>query len=187
MKVLVGLGNPGRKYSKTKHNFGFWIIDSFLKVSSLTLQAGKGDYHYLKTNDYFLVKPMSYMNNSGVALLEFINYYKINIDDLLIIYDDIDLPLGTIKYKKNGGSGGHKGIESIIYQLKDDSFDRLRLGIATDEKMRPSEKYVLSPFHKTYYKEIDKIIDYALDSINYYLKSSVEETMNKFNKKKREE
>ncbi len=187
MKVLVGLGNPGRKYSNTKHNFGFWIIDSFLKGSSLTLQAGKGDYHYLKTNDYYLVKPMSYMNNSGIALSEFINYYKINIDDLLIIYDDIDLPLGTIKYKKNGGSGGHKGIESIIYQLKDDNFDRLRLGIATDETMRPSEQYVLSPFHKTYYNEIENIIDYVYDSINYYLKSSVEETMNKYNKKKKEE
>ena len=187
MKVLVGLGNPGRKYSNTKHNFGFWIVDRFLKERSLTIEEGKGDYHYLKTNEYCLVKPMSYMNNSGVALLEFMNYYKINSDDLLIMYDDIDLPLGTMKYKKRGGSGGHKGIESIIYQLKNDSFDRLRLGIGTDEKMRPSEKYVLSPFHKTYYKEINDIIDDAYDSINYYLKSSVEETMNKFNNKKREE
>tara|TARA_Y100001970_G_C14177859_1_gene828069 strand:- start:783 stop:1346 length:564 start_codon:yes stop_codon:yes gene_type:complete len=187
MKALVGLGNPGRQYSKTKHNFGFWIVDSFLKEGSLTLQAGKGDYHYLKTNDYFLVKPMSYMNNSGISLLQFISYYKINIDDLLIIYDDIDLPLGTIKYKKNGGSGGHKGIDSIIYQLKDDSFDRLRLGIATDEIMRPSEKYVLSPFHRSYQKEIENIIDNVHDSIHYYLKNSVEETMNKFNKKNRED
>ena len=183
MKVLVGLGNPGRKYSKTKHNFGFWIIECFLKHSSLTLQAGKGDYHYLKTNDYYLVKPMSYMNNSGNALFQFINYYKINIDDLLIIYDDIDLPLGMIKYKKNGGSGGHKGIESIIYQLKDDNFHRLRLGIATDGIMRPSEKYVLSSFHKSYQKEVDKIVNKSYDSINYYLTSSIEETMNKFNKK----
>ena len=77
--------------------------------------------------------------------------------------------------------------KSIIYQLKDDSFDRLRLGIATDETMRPSEQYVLSPFHKTYYNEIENIIDYVYDSINYYLKSSVEETMNKYNKKKKEE
>jgi len=183
MKVLVGLGNPGRKYSNTKHNFGFWIIDCFLKQSSLTLQAGKGDYHYIKNNDYFLVKPMSYMNNSGNALLQFINYYKINIDDLLIIYDDIDLPLGMIKYKKNGGSGGHKGIESIIYQLKDDNFHRLRLGIATDEKMRPSEKYVLSSFHKSYHIEVNNVVNKSFDSINFYLKSSIEETMNKFNKK----
>ena len=187
MKVLVGLGNPGRKYSNTKHNFGFWIIDSFLTKSSLTLQPGKGDYHYVKTNDYYLVKPMSYMNNSGIALSKFISYYKIKIDDLLIIYDDIDLSLGVIKYKQNGGSGGHKGIESIIYQLNDDSFNRLRLGIATDEKMRPSEKYVLSPFQKIYNNEIERIIDYVYESINYYLKGSVEETMNKFNKKNREE
>ena len=183
MKVLVGLGNPGSKYSNTKHNFGFWIIECFLKQSSLTLQAGKGDYHYIKTNDFYLVKPMSYMNNSGLALSQFINYYKINIDDLLIVYDDIDLSLGTIKYKKNGGSGGHKGVESIIYQLNNDNFHRLRLGIATDEKMRPLEKYVLSPFHKSDRPEIDNVINKSYDSINYYLESSIEETMNKFNKK----
>ena len=183
MKVLVGLGNPGSKYSNTKHNFGFWIIECFLKQSSLTLQTGKGDYHYIKTNDCYLVKPMSYMNNSGLALSQFINYYKIDIEDLLIVYDDIDLSLGTIKYKKNGGSGGHKGVESIIYQLKDDNFHRLRLGIATDEKRGPLEKYVLSPFHKSYQSEIDNVINNSYDSINYYLENSIEETMNKFNKK----
>tara|TARA_Y100000589_G_C27181995_1_gene641167 strand:- start:993 stop:1556 length:564 start_codon:yes stop_codon:yes gene_type:complete len=186
MKVLVGLGNPGRKYSNTKHNFGFWIIDCFLKEGSLELQAGKGDYHYIKTNDFYLVKPMSYMNNSGLALFQFVNYFKINIEDLLIIYDDIDLPLGTIKYKKSGSSGGHRGIESIIYHLKSDNFHRLRLGIATDDIMRPSEKYVLSPFHKTYKKELEDVINNSLDSINYYFKNSIEKTMNIYNKKNRE-
>ena len=117
MKVIVGLGNPGKKYLKTKHNFGFWIIDSFLKNCSLKLKPGKGDYHYEKTDNYYLVKPMSYMNNSGTALAQFISYFKIGLDKILIVYDDIDLPLGLIKYKKKGGSGGHRGIESIIYHF----------------------------------------------------------------------
>ena len=183
MKVIVGLGNPGEKYLKTKHNFGFWIIDSFLKNCSLKLKPGKGDYHYEKTDNYYLVKPMSYMNNSGIALAQFINYFKIGLDKILIVYDDIDLPLGLIKYKKKGGSGGHRGIESIIYQLKDDNFHRLRIGIATDEIMRPSEKYVLSSFHKSYGIDVDNVIKKSLDSITYYLASGIDKTMNKFNNK----
>ena len=183
MKVIVGLGNPGEKYSKTKHNFDFWIIDNILKDCSLKLKAGKGDYQYEKTNTYFLVKPMSYMNNSGIALAQFVNYFKISLDKILIVYDDIDLPLGIIKYKKKGGSGGHKGIESIIYQLKDDNFHRLRLGIATCEIMRPSEKYVLSSFHKSYSADVDNIMKKSFESINYYIKNGIDKTMNKFNNK----
>ena len=183
MKVIVGLGNPGEKYSKTKHNFGFWIIDSFLKNCSLKLKPGKGDYHYKKTDNFYLVKPMSYMNNSGIALAQFINYFKIDLDKILIVYDDIDLPLGLIKYKKKGGSGGHRGIESIIYQLNDDNFHRLRIGIATNEIMRPSEKYVLSSFHKSYGTDVDNVIKKSQDSINYYLVDGIDKTMNKFNNK----
>ena len=183
MKVIVGLGNPGVKYSKTKHNFGFWIIDSFLKNCSLKLKPGKGDYHYEKTDNYYLVKPMSYMNNSGIALAQFISYFKIGLDKILIVYDDIDLPLGLIKYKKKGGSGGHRGIESIIYQLNDDNFHRLRIGIATNEIMRPSEKYVLSSFHKSYSIDVDNVIKKSYDSINYYLAGGIDKTMNKFNNK----
>ena len=183
MKVIVGLGNPGEKYSETKHNFGFWIIDNILKDCSLKLRTGKGDYQYEKTNTCFLVKPMSYMNNSGIALAQFVNYFKISLDKILIVYDDIDLPLGIIKYKKKGGSGGHKGIESIIYQLKDDNFHRLRLGIATDEIMRPSEKYVLSSFHKSYSADVDNAMKKSFESINYYIKNGIDKTMNKFNNK----
>tara|TARA_A100001011_G_scaffold364445_1_gene415218 strand:+ start:1664 stop:2215 length:552 start_codon:yes stop_codon:yes gene_type:complete len=183
LKVIVGLGNPGEKYSKTKHNFGFWIIDSFLKNCSLKLKPGKGDYHYKKTDNYYLVKPISYMNNSGIALAQFINYFKISLDKILIVYDDIDLPLGLIKYKKKGGSGGHRGIESIIYHLNDDNFHRLRIGIATNEIMRPSEKYVLSSFHKSYSVDVDNTIKKSYDSIIYYLNDDIDKTMNEFNNK----
>ena len=115
--ILVGLGNPGDKYSRTKHNFGYRVIDSIIKKSSLKLKAGKGDYLYAQHGESFLVKPTSYMNSSGGAVNQILNYYKASVEDLVIIYDDIDLPLGTIRFKDKGGAAGHKGIENIIYQV----------------------------------------------------------------------
>ena len=180
--ILVGLGNPGTKYSSTKHNFGYWIIDSMIKKSSLKLKAGKGDYLYAKHEESFLMKPTSYMNSSGLAIKQILNYYKASIEDLIIIYDDIDLPLGTIRFKDNGGPAGHKGVENIIYQLQSESFLRLRLGIALDNyNMRPSEKYVLSPFPKEYNEEIDLVINKSIEGLEYLLDNGVTKTMNKFN------
>ena len=180
--ILVGLGNPGTKYSTTKHNFGYWVIDSIIKKSSLKLKAGKGDYLYAQQGESFLVKPTSYMNNSGVAIKQILNYYKSSIEDVIIIYDDIDLPLGTIKFKDKGGPAGHRGIENIIYQFKSESFLRLRLGIGVDNlNMRPSEKYVLSPFPKECNREIDLVINKSIEGIEYLLDNGITKTMNKFN------
>ena len=180
--ILIGLGNPGTKYSSTKHNFGYWVIDSIINKSSLKLKAGKGDYLYAKDGESLLVKPTSYMNNSGVVIKQIINYYKASIEDLIIIYDDIDLPLGTIRFKDKGGPAGHRGIENIIYQLRSDSFFRLRLGIAVDGlRMRPSENYVLSPFPKGCKEDIDLVINKSIDGLEYLLDNGITKTMNKFN------
>ena len=140
MKVIVGLGNPGSNYSLTKHNFGFWVIDKLVKQSSLKYKAGKGEYVFAQSNEYMFVKPTTYMNNSGIAIKQFLNYYKLDISSLIIIYDDIDIDLGRIKFRAKGTDGGHNGIKSIIYHLGTDSFDRLKLGIATSMNMRPSEQ-----------------------------------------------
>ena len=180
--IFVGLGNPGDKYSKTKHNFGYWIINSIIKKCSLKLKAGKGDYLYAQYGESFLVKPTSYMNNSGLAVNQILSYYKASVEDLIIIYDDIDLPLGSIRFKDRGGAAGHKGIENIIYQVRSESFLRLRLGIALNNlKMRPSEKYVLSPFPKEYKEEINLVINKSIDSLEYLLDNGITKTMNKFN------
>jgi len=180
--ILIGLGNPGEKYSATKHNFGFWVIDSIIKKCSLKIKAGKGDYLYAKYGDSFLVKPSSYMNNSGVAVKQILNYYKASNQELIIIYDDIDLPFGSFKFKDRGGAAGHRGVENIIYQLKSETFIRLRLGIAIDSlRMRPSEKYVLSPFPKKYGKEVDLVINNSIDGLEYLLDNGITKTMNKFN------
>ena len=181
MKILVGLGNPGRKYSDTKHNFGFRVLDLFAEKRSLIFQAGKGDYLLAKKDNLVCIKPTSFMNNSGMPVLEVKQFFKVEPEDFLVIYDDIDLPLGTIRFRKEGGTGGHKGIESIIYQLRSESFNRLRIGIATDEEMRPSERYVLSPFAKHHKNEIELTIEKTCEGIDYYLSHDIKKTMNQFN------
>ena len=184
MKLIVGLGNPGRDYSLTKHNFGFWIIDELVKQRSLKYKAGKGDFIYAKDDEYLFAKPTNYVNNSGIAIKQILNYYdKISIVDVIIIYDDIDISLGNIRFKSSGSDGGHNGIKSIIYHLKSESFDRLKVGIATEMKMRPSEKYVLKPFPKKYNNLVKEVIVNATDSINYYLEKKINKSMNKYNKK----
>ena len=141
MKLIVGLGNPGDNYRLTKHNFGFWIVDRLVKQRSLKYKLGKGEYLFAQDNDYMFLKPTSFMNNSGVAIKHFMNYYK-NISDMIVIYDDIDINLGQIRFRASGSDGGHNGIKSVIYHLKSNEFDRLKIGIATDTKMRPSEHYL---------------------------------------------
>lgn len=186
MTILVGLGNPGRKYLDTKHNFGFWVLDHFTKKRSLTFQAGKGDYLLAKKEKLICIKPTTYMNSSGTALLDVKQFFKVEPENFLIVYDDIDLSLGTIRFRNSGGTGGHKGIESIIYHLQSENFDRLRIGIATDEDMRPSERFVLSPFTKRDEEIKNEMVETACNGINYYLSHDMKETMNKFNKNKQE-
>jgi len=181
MTVLVGLGNPGRNYSDTKHNFGFWVLDKFAEKRSLKFQAGKGDYLLVKSNGIALVKPTTYMNNSGMAVADYCRYFQNTPEELLVVYDDIDLPLGTLRFKPSGGSGGHKGMESIIYQLESEDFNRLRIGISAENEMGPSERYVLSPFPKDWKEKISEMIEKACDGIDYFLTHDMKETMNKFN------
>ena len=186
MIALIGLGNPGRKFSDTKHNFGFWILDRFAEKKSLTFQAGKGDYLFAKKGGLVCIKPMSFMNNSGLPVLDIMQYYKIDSKEILVVYDDIDLPIGTIRFRTVGGAGGHKGIESIIYHTGTENFNRLRIGIATDDEMRPAERYVLSPFNDRQKENINKMIEKAYDGIEYYLIHDMKETMNQYNEKNKE-
>ena len=179
--LVVALGNPGKGYANTKHNFGFWIIDQFIQNRSLKLKSGKGNYLYIKNDNLIIAKPTTYMNNSGIAINEICNYFKVSINDVLVVYDDIDINLGNIRFRSSGGTGGHRGIESIIYHLKSDHFNRLRLGIATTEPMRPAEKYVLKPFPEKFNDEIKIVINNACDAIEFYLKNGIVKAMNKFN------
>ena len=181
----MGLGNPGRKYSDTKHNFGFWVLDRFIEKRSLIFQAGKGDYLIAQKGKLVCIKPTTFINNSGVSLLDVKQFFKAETEKILVVYDDIDLPLGSLRFRKSGGAGGHKGIESIIYQLQSEGFNRLRMGIATDEDMRPSEKYVLTPFQDREEKLKNEMIEKACEGIDYYLLHDMKKAMNKFNEKQK--
>ena len=184
MNFIIGLGNPGDQYKLTKHNFGFWIIDKLIEERSLKIKAGKGDFVFAKDINDIFIKPTSFMNNSGIAIKQALNYYNIrSMDNLIIIYDDLDINLGNIRFKSEGSDGGHNGIKSIIYHLGTNNFTRLKIGIATDMPMRPSERYVLKPFPKKFTSKVNEIVDYATNAINYYLKHGVKESMNNFNKK----
>ena len=182
MKLIVGLGNPGDNYRLTKHNFGFWVIDKLVEQSSLTYKAGKGDFIFALDKKCLFVKPTTYVNNSGIAIKQVLKYYKIaNLEDILVIYDDINIDLGNIRFRSKGSDGGHNGLKSIIYHLEADNFDRLKLGIATSSKMRPSEKYVLKPFQRKYNKLIKDVLGNAIEAVNYYLENGINKTMNNFN------
>jgi PTH1 family peptidyl-tRNA hydrolase len=184
MKLIVGLGNPGDNFSSTKHNFGYWVIDNLVEQRSLKYKAGKGEYIIAKDSQCMLIKPTTFMNDSGIAIKQVFSYYDIiTINELIVIYDDIDLHLGDIRFKPSGSDGGHNGIKSIIYHLKSDRFDRLKIGIALDVNMRPSENYVLKPFPKQYENLKNEVVNHASDGIDFYLEHGINKSMNNFNKR----
>ncbi len=149
MKLIVGLGNPGRKYKKTRHNIGFRVIDALKK--SLDKARDK---------EIILFKPQTFMNQSGKAVKKKIENCKLKIENLLVVHDDIDLPLGTIRISENISSAGHKGVQSIIDELRTQNFTRARIGIRPDHKV-DTEKYVLGKFTKEEEKQLKQIIKEA--------------------------
>ena len=183
MKCIIGLGNPGDQYKDTKHNFGYWVVESYLKKNDLKLKLGKGDYVFADNSDFIIAKTTAFMNNSGHAVKSIVDYFSIQLDELVIVYDDIDLPLGSVRFKQGGSSGGHRGLDSIIYHLSSQDFVKLKLGIATNQNMRPSEEYVLKSFPLKYNEDIDVAVSTACDGLDFFLKNTINETMNKFNRR----
>ena len=147
MKLIVGLGNPGKEYDKTRHNVGFMVMDRLADVLnvSIDMKKFKGEYAKLKYQgeDVILLKPMTYMNNSGESVIQVMNYFKIDVDDLLVIYDDMDMPVGKLRLRKTGSAGGHNGIKNIIAHLNSQDFKRIRVGIDRHKYMNVAD-YVLS-------------------------------------------
>lgn len=189
MKLIVGLGNPGVLYRRTRHNTGYIIIDNFIKILNLNFSSGKEEYVFSKgkiDNQYFyLMKPMTFMNNSGEAVYDFINKYEIDIKDLLIIFDDFNLPLGTIRVRERGTDGGHNGMENLIYNLNTTNFARMKVGIGTNNKKLKEEdyiKYVLSKFPDEELTKLKSILPNCSECLMSFLTEDIKTTMNKFNK-----
>ncbi len=148
----MGIGNPGNIYANTRHNVGFQILDSFAEKHNLKFLPAKSDFWFvesiLNTFPFFLMKPYTYVNNSGIVVNEVFETMNLGIEDLLVIYDDTNLETGTIRIRKSGSDGGHNGIKSIIYNLEHDNFLRIRIGISHPEENRDLANYVLSKFTK---------------------------------------
>ena len=188
MKLIIGLGNPGIEYQFTPHNLGFLAIDRIAQqcgvevrnrqCRALTARAVIGSEPVL------LVKPETFMNLSGMSVRELVAKRELRPEaDLIVIYDELDLPLGMIRIRQRGSSAGHNGMESLIGALGTQEFLRIRLGIAPDRKISDGVKYVLTPFRKKELKVVDEVLDTAAEAVNVILKEGPGAAMNRFNRK----
>jgi len=185
MPVIVGLGNPGNKYAGTRHNVGFDFLDRFAKAVSIQVGPGKGPYYsgtgVYRRHKLILVKPSTYMNLSGDAVQQVLHYYKIEPEQCLVCYDDLDIPIGKIRLRPGGSAGGHNGIKDIIQKLGTHNFPRLRIGIGNDYSKGQQVNYVLSRFSNNEKKIIDETLDTAVDAALRFVTDGIEAAMNAFN------
>ena len=188
MKIIAGLGNPGKKYDGTKHNTGFMALNYFLQKNSLTLEREKFEGKYTKQkiagNDVILLEPQTFMNDSGRSVAQFAGFFKVNPHDILIIHDDMDMPLSKIRIRANGKSGGHNGIKSIIRDLGTSDFNRLKIGIRHPDNVTEASvvSWVLSQFNTEQQKLMDTAYATASEVISDFIAGkSSQYLMNKYN------
>lgn len=183
MKLIVGLGNPGKKYEKTRHNMGFMVIDHFSDISQIDVDKevfngllGRGK---IFDQDVLLFKPTTFMNLSGTAVLQVVNYFKIKIEDVIVVFDDMALPVGQIRLRKSGSSGGQKGMQNIIDLLHSQDIKRIRIGIG--EPQYDVVDYVLGKPLKEEIPLVEEAIIRASEALKEALKSNFEKAMSQYN------
>jgi PTH1 family peptidyl-tRNA hydrolase len=191
MKIIVGLGNPEDKYSDTRHNLGFEILDELVRKLNLDQWSKEDKFksEVIKSEELILVKPQTYMNKSGIAVSLIASYYKIDPEEIVIIHDELDLPLGKIKVRIGGSAAGHHGVESIIEALKSDKFIRIRLGIgnlrtqSAEHKGQTlsAEKFVLEPFMHGEKSKVKHMTKQALKALDILIEKGLFEAQNQFN------
>lgn len=171
--MIFGIGNPGERYKLTRHNIGFIIIDYFAEIHNLEFKPSKFDFYYaegqLESFRYILVKPTTYVNNSGIAAKEIFNNYDVNLTDFLVVTDDVNLDEGKIRIRNSGGDGGHNGIASIIYHLESDRFPRLRFGIGKNFQNGDLAEYVLSKIDEKTFESIKPNIVFAAQLLEQFI------------------
>ena len=183
MKLIVGLGNPGKEYENTRHNSGFRVVDAF--VDDIGIDFNKNDFDgtyarfKLDDEDVFVFKPLTYMNLSGTAVQKIVHFYKINPDDIVVIYDDLAIKPGEIRLRLDGSSGGQKGMQNIIDNLGTQKIKRIRIGIG--EPKFDTIDYVLGKPDKEDAPKIDKAIERAVNALKEYLNNDFQNAMSKYN------
>lgn len=183
--VIVGLGNPGLRYRGTRHNIGFAVLDAFAgrhgaRVRRRWCRSLVGDAR-ITGESFLLVKPQTFMNASGEAVREVLMRSKKKPGDLLVISDDVNLPLGTIRLRPRGSAGGHHGLESIIHCLRSSDFVRLRIGVGEGRSSRDVIPHVLGRFHKTEKKLVDEVVARSVDCVEMLISDGIEAAMNAYN------
>lgn len=182
IRLVAGLGNPGPEYEHTRHNIGFLVVDRVaVDFRSTWEKSSKWGALLAKRGDSLLVKPMTYMNRSGQPLLMITQFYKIEPREILVVLDDLALPLGRLRLRANGGPGGHKGLESIIMQLGTEDIPRLRIGIGAAPR-EGAVDYVLSPFFEEERPLVRSTIDRAVNAVKCVIDNGLVSAMNTFNK-----
>jgi PTH1 family peptidyl-tRNA hydrolase len=181
MRLIVGLGNPGSKYKYNRHNTGFLILDRYCEKFQLSFKR-KLKYEFLKTDEMIFLKPGTYMNRSGTAVTSILTKYR--IEDILVIVDDINLPLGEIRLRRQGGFGGHNGLKSIGSALGTDNFKRMRIGV-NDASGQNLSDYVLSDFDKEEAKILNIIFDFAEELLEEYIDYDFDQMVEKYSKLKK--
>ena len=183
MKLIVGLGNPGKKYEHTRHNMGFDVVDLFSANAQIDIDkesfkglVGRGKVF---DEDIYILKPQTFMNLSGESVREIVSYFKINIEDIIVVYDDMDLPVGTIRLRPSGSSGGHKGIQNIIDNLGTQDIKRIRVGIG--QPIFDSIDFVLSKPTKEEKPLVEEAIENAAEALKDILKIDFDKAMTKYN------
>jgi peptidyl-tRNA hydrolase, PTH1 family len=188
VKLLVGLGNPGIEYQFTPHNIGFLAVDRIaencgIQVDNRHSKALTGRAR-IGNEEILLAKPETYMNLSGMSVLELSRKYEIDpAKDLVVIYDELDLPLGMIRVRARGSSAGHNGMQSIINAMQTEEIARIRIGVAPDDPGKGGAKYILAPFRKSQLAAVDEALDLAAQAVNVILSDGIATAMNRFNRK----
>ena len=185
MKLIAGLGNIGNNYAFTRHNAGFMVIDKWAIMNNLSFSENKKLKCLLTKfkhgiEDIILIKPTTFMNLSGEAVRAVADYYKISVEDILIVYDDLSLELGKIRFRPNGSDGGHNGIKSVIKHLNTQQIPRLKIGIGPQPPI-PSEQFVLQNFYKSQLEILKPVLKMAVEGIEFYLDNDMPAVQNKYN------
>ncbi len=186
---IAGLGNPGARYEATPHNVGFWVLDELSKRHAIRISKNDGaaitGAGKIRNRDVVLVKPRTFMNNSGAGVSAVLQFRKLTNHDLIVVHDELDLPWTALRIKKNGSAAGHNGVKSIIAALKTDVFIRVRVGIRPDHPIDDAAEYVLAPIEREMKEEVDEVVSYTADAVESIVAEGAVKAMAKFNRRAR--
>lgn len=188
MRIILGIGNPGKRYENTRHNIGFLILNTFAEKNNLSFIPSKADYYYSEGdsggNAFVLVKPSTYVNHSGLAAVHALEYFNAELRDFLVVADDVNLNIGTLRVRASGGDGGHNGMKSIIYHTGSNGFPRIRIGIGSEFTKGAMADYVLSKFHKSELEAIKTSAGLTLQLLDEFTAGGIKQMLDFYSKTK---